>query len=338
MSFKKYCKDHLLSLVLFLIVLFLISSLCIAFKINYSVLLAIVFVLLIFGSFNFLFEYYRRKHFYQQLLHSLESLDKKYLIAELILQPSFLEGNILEQVLYEATKSMNEHINKYKTSLDDFKDYLEMWIHEVKIPLASLLLSVHNKKELNDPMILEQVKKLEDFVDQVLYYVRSENANQDYLIKSYDLKKIVNDVLMRNKDSLLYHSITVKGVNLNQNVLTDSKWLQFIINQIINNSIKYKKDVASTLTISASKKENVLILSIKDNGIGIKKSDLPLIFQKSFTGHNGRICSSSTGMGLYICQNLCKKLGHKIEVTSIEEQFTEVSIYFTEDGFYDTVN
>ena len=123
-------------------------------------------------------DFKRRKKFYDKFLNDLDLLDKKYLITEMLEKPNFYDGEILYDALYEIDKSMAERIKEYSLSIADFKEYIEMWIHEVKLPLASMNLMVHNHKELSDKKIVEQLKRIDDDVEQVLYYVRSENAEK----------------------------------------------------------------------------------------------------------------------------------------------------------------
>ena len=213
-----------------------------------------------------------------------------------------------------------------------------MWIHEVKIPLATLILIINNHKDKFDKKVQTQLKRLEDYVDQVLYYVRSENAEKDYLIKETDLSKVIKNVGLKNMDDLLENKIDYNARNVNVKVLTDSKWLEFILGQIINNCIKYKRDIAgSYIKISVRDEKNKTTLIVEDNGIGIKESDLKQVFNKTFTGENGRGKGKSTGMGLFIAKNMCDKLGHKIEIESALNKYTRVYISFAKDKYYEVL-
>ena len=295
--------------------------------------MAVTFLLITENILLLMIDYFRKKNFYTSLIQKLEALDKKYLILEMMSRPSFYEGKILYDTIYETDKSMIENVNEYLSNIEDFKDYIEMWIHEVKIPISSLVLMSHNHKELNNTYINE-VKKLNDYVDQVLYYVRSNYAENDYIIKENNLDKIIKDVILKNKDVLLLNNINIE-TNIKENkVLTDSKWLEFILNQIINNSIKYKKDNDSIIKIESFKENDKTILSIYDNGIGINKKDIKNVFKKSFTGENGRNLSKSTGMGLYIAKRLCDKLGHRILIESEKNEYTIVKIIFGNNDYY----
>lgn len=333
MKLSGYLKDKVYFIIVNLICISIIILLLLAFKVRFSLIMAVTFLLITEKILLLMIDYFRKKNFYTSLIQKLEALDKKYLILEMMSRPSFYEGKILYDTIYETDKSMIENVNEYLSNIEDFKDYIEMWIHEVKIPISSLVLMSHNHKELNNTYINE-VKKLNDYVDQVLYYVRSNYAENDYIIKENNLDKIIKDVILKNKDELLLNNINIE-TNIKENkVLTDSKWLEFILNQIINNSIKYKKDNGSIIKIESFKENDKTILSIYDNGIGINKKDIKNVFKKSFTGENGRNLSKSTGMGLYIAKRLCDKLGHKILIESEKNEYTIVKIIFGNNDYY----
>lgn len=336
MKIGKYISDKLLSIVLICISYFVILMILVAFKSPKSLIIAITIIFIFMTLLLFLINYYRKKVFYDELISSIGLLDKKYLVLETISNPTFYEGNILYQSLYEIDKSMTENVKKCEESILDFKEYIEMWIHEVKIPISSLTLLCHNHKEILNKSFLEQIRRLDNYIDQVLYYVRSNYTEEDFIIKKVNLDKVVSNIALKNKDDLLENKIELNVDIKNVYVYTDSKWLEFILNQIVNNSIKYKrKGVNSYIKIYAMKGKDEIVLSIADNGIGIPTSDLGSVFKKSFTGENGRIMTKSTGMGLYIANKLCKKLGHKIEIESEQNEGTIVKIRFGINKFYE---
>ena len=330
MKLSTYLKDKLYAFIIFIIYIIILILFLIALKLSSSIIIfIIVFTIVIFFVILF-FDYFRKRKFYNELLDKLNTLDKKYLLIEMVLVPNFLEGKILYDVLDEVNKNEHDLISKLKNKQEYFKEYIELWIHEVKLPLASLTLI--NRKDKNTLRVL---KELEDYVEQILYYVRCENANNDYLIKEWDLDTIIKNVALRNKDDLLALNIDFKVDNCNLKVLTDSKWLEFIINQIVSNSIKYKKEKDSFIEITGKDYKNYVTITIYDNGKGISKSDLLRVFNKTFTGSNGRSTSSkSTGMGLYLCRELCEKLGHKIEIDSKIDEYTKVTITVYKKDFY----
>ncbi len=335
MKFTSYIKDKIYVILLFLGTYSISLLFLFAFKIEKSLIIVLSLLNFLFIILSLTIDFFRKQKFYTHLLENINNLDKAYLVLETIEKPNFYEGKLITQALYEINKSMAETVKILETQTNDFKEYIEMWIHEVKIPIASLILMTHNHKEKFNKKMLEQMHRIDTYVEQVLYYVRSENAEHDYLIKEIELKNIINNVALKNKDELLENNIEFQVKNVNFLVNTDAKWLEFILNQIINNSIKYKKENASSyIKIEGREDKDKIYLSILDNGIGILESDIKRVFEKTYTGTNGRIKTKSTGMGLYIAKNLCMKLGHTIEIKSKEQEFTKVIIKFSKNEFY----
>ena len=339
MKLSRYLKDKLYFIILFLTFLSLIILLLVGFKVSLELIIVIISLLVIFAILVLITEYLKKRNFYNEFINIVDKLDKKYLVIEMLNPPNFQEGEILYNKLYGINKSMLENIKNYEISMNDFKDYIEMWIHEVKIPLSSLVLMIHNNKNNISSKMVDQVNRLDNYVDQVLFYVRAENAEKDYLIKKTELNKVINKIALKNKDYILENNIDFNVLNCEKKVLTDSKWLEFIIDQIINNSIKYKRDIASSfIKIYTEENNEEIRLIIYDNGIGIDAKDLPRVFDKTYTNTNGRLKSKSTGMGLYIAKNLCEKLGHKIAIESKVNEYTKVIITFNKESIYDVLN
>lgn len=338
MSFFKYLKDKLYAIVLSAIAGGILLLIFFAFKVDREVIIAACLVLSVLAISLISIDYLRKMDFYKELFSNIEKLDKSYLVLETLIKPEFYDGELLYQALYEINKSMSENVNRIEDQWSDFKNYIEMWIHEVKIPLATLILINNNHKDKFDKKVQVQLKRLENYVDQVLYYARCENAEKDYLIKEIDLSKVIKNVGLKNMDDLLEYKIDYLVGDVDIKVLTDSKWLEFILGQVINNSIKYKRDGEDAyIRISARDEQDKIILIVEDNGIGIKDSDLKQVFDKTFTGENGRARGQSTGMGLFIAKSMCEKLGHKIEIESIQNEYTRVYITFSKDKYYEVL-
>lgn len=334
MKFSKYLKYNLINICIYLVAIVLITLMLEAFKTQIQAQIATVIVLLLGGIIIILNNYFRKNKFYKQFNVNLEKLDKKYLILETLPQPNTYEEKIMAEALYEINKSMIENINEYQRNIIEFKEFVEIWIHEVKIPISSMILKCHNNQEKYDKSFLSLIRRLDNNIDEILYYVRSENTEKDFAIGEVDLKEVVRNVGIKNKDDLLENNVVfetdLKAVKVN----TDKKWLEFILNQIINNSIKYKKSEDPIIKIESIENEDKVILEIYDNGIGIPEKDLKRVFEKSFTGANGRNKVKSTGMGLYIIKNLCNKLGHNIYIESEENKYTKVILEFGKNNIY----
>lgn len=334
MKFSKYLKYNLINICIYLVAIVLITLMLEAFKTQIQAQIATVIVLLLGGIIIILNNYFRKNKFYKQFNINLEKLDKKYLILETLLQPNTYEEKIMAEALYEINKSMIENINEYQRNIIEFKEFVEIWIHEVKIPISSMILKCHNNQEKYDKSFLSLIRRLDNNIDEILYYVRSENTEKDFAISEVDLKEVVRNVGIKNKDDLLENNVVFEADLKAVKVNTDKKWLEFILNQIINNSIKYKKSEDPIIKIESIENEDKVTLEIYDNGIGIPEKDLKRVFEKSFTGTNGRNKVKSTGMGLYIIKNLCNKLGHNIYIQSEENKYTKVILEFGKNNIY----
>ncbi len=332
-----YLKDRFFYLFSIFAFFLLMVWLFYIFHINFLCSFLILFFFLFIFTFWIGYDYWQRKRFYDDVMDKLNRLPQKYLLVELMEHPSFLEGELLYQILLETDKDMNEHIKTYERKLKQFKEYLEMWVHEVKTPLARsfLLLPKNEKKKLKE--LEKALVEIENNVDQVLYYARSEMTEKDYYIHPTNLQTVVNKVMVKNQDAFIYGKVQLELKDLDMTVNTDAKWLEFILNQLIQNSLKYRKEKDTRISISTEETTEEIYLSVWDNGIGIKKSELPRVFDQSFTGSNGRLGKASTGMGLYICKNLCEKLGHKIIIASKENEYTKVTIIFGKNNYYDVI-
>ncbi|MDO4942926.1 MAG: sensor histidine kinase [Lachnospiraceae bacterium] len=334
MSVKKYFQDKWVFLFMALCWLFFMIGLLTAFRINCSLCVILVILFCMMLSAGFSWDIMRKKRFFDEMKHNLYHMDQKYLVLETLRQPSFYEGELFWQTLYECNKSMCEAVNDYKISVEDFKNYIEMWIHEVKLPIASLGLMLHNGESGLSTKYREQLRRMDQYTDQVLYYVRSEHTENDFLLQNTELQKIITKVALKYREDLLMHEVDFRMEQIEQKVLTDGKWLEFILGQIIWNSIKYRAAMDSYIRLSVEEDSEKVILNIYDNGIGIPAGDLKNVFKKSFTGENGRKYAKSTGMGLYIVKRLCDNLGHRVEIQSEQGKYTNIQIIFARNDHF----
>ena len=317
MSFLNFLKEKVSYLVSIIFLQITIAIFLMPYNVNKVIIMYIIFVPIIITMLMIFLEYNKKKNFYNSVDSKLSELNEKYLLSEVIDVPSFLEAEKLEEYVRDLGRSMIENVNKYKFSQKEYKEYIEMWIHEIKIPISVVKLIIENNRNEVTKSIEEEIDKIENFIEQALFYARSSNVEKDYSIKKATLKDIVNESIKRNKNILIQSDININVHDLDNIVYTDSKWIIFIINQIIQNCIKYSKDINRQIEIYSKEFNQRIELYIIDNGIGIDSSDLPRVFDKGFTGKNGRIISKkSTGIGLYLCKKLCDKLGMGIEITS----------------------
>ena len=335
MRILDYLRDRVLAYIFWCICLIVTIIFLRAFKVHVQAILVVAVIDIMAVTFHEVWNLGRKKKFYACMEESVTGLDKKYLLPEMLPEPRFYEGRLMCDALYQSDKSMTETVNEYRQQTVDFREYIEMWVHEAKIPISAIKLMNHNSPGGTQDKMNVQLKRMDDCIDNVLFYARSESAEKDYIIKESSLKKIFSNVAVRNREALQLIGGGIQAGDLDIRVLTDSKWLEFILGQLMANSIKYaSKDRPLTICIYAEENDKETILHFRDNGIGIPEADLPYIFEKSFTGQNGRSEAKSTGMGLYIVKTLCDRLGHGIKVSSTKDKYTEVEILFAKHDFY----
>lgn len=329
MDFKLFFKEKVITILLLLFGIITIEIFLMAYNVGMFIKIYIPLIIIGLYMISIIIEYFKRKKFYDNLLKILEELDEKYLITEIIKTPNFLEGQILKNSLEQIDKSMLENVNKYKYMTEDYKEYIELWIHEIKIPIATSKMVIENNKNAITKSIDEELDKVENYIEQALFYARSNTVEKDYYIRKVVLKEIVNESIKKNKSSLIQEKISIDIHDLEIEVNTDNKWIVFILNQIIQNSIKYRKKENSVIEIYANQGKENVILYIKDN-----QGEITRVFEKGFTGTNGRLSNKkSTGIGLYLCKKLCNKLGIGIELNSVQNEGTEVKLVFPKDSY-----
>lgn len=335
MNFKSFIKEKTISLAILLFVILTIEVFLIIYPIEMFIRIYIPVAIIAAYFIGIMIEYYTKKKFYTTFINTLNELEEKYLINEIINNPSFLEGKILKESLNEIDKSMIENVNKYKNFQEEYKEYIELWIHEIKLPIAVSKMVIENNKNEATKSIDEELDKVENYIEQALFYARSNTVEKDYYIRKSKLKEIVNESIKKNKSSFIQEKINLNLHDLENEVYTDNKWVIFILNQIIQNSVKYmKKSSKKEIEIYSIKRNESVILYIKDNGIGIKPGEISKVFEKGFTGTNGRKSNKkSTGIGLYLCKKLCDKLGINIVLNSKENEGTEVKLVFPRGSF-----
>ena len=335
MKFRDFIKEKILLIFLVLFVIVSSEILLLPYtQIGIFTRLYIAICPIIIIGIAIAVEYRKKKVFYNEFKNNLDELEDKYLISEIINTPDFIEGKILKKSMQETGKSMLENVNLYKRLQEDYKEYIELWIHEIKIPISASKMVIENNKNAITKSIDEELDKVENYIEQALFYARSNTVEKDYYIRKVFLKEIVTESIKKNKSSLIQEKISIDIHDLDIEVNTDNKWIVFILNQIIQNSIKYRKKENSVIEIYANQGKENVILYIKDNGIGIKQGEITRVFEKGFTGTNGRLSNKkSTGIGLYLCKKLCNKLGIGIELNSVQNEGTEVKLVFPKDSY-----
>ena len=280
-------------------------------------------------------EFIKYRRYLNNLINTVENLDRKYLLPEVIEEPRFQEARIINDVLKQCNKSMHEKVKHYKDEQIEYREYIETWVHEIKTPIASAKLILENDNSNLSERINYEMKRVEGFIEQVLYYARSSDVSKDYIIKEFSLRSVVMKSVKSNSRDFINKNIKLDIRGIEGNIFSDEKWVEFIINQIIINAVKFSIPNEGKVSIYSKVNENNIILTIEDNGVGINEKDIDRVFEKGFTGENGRKFGKSTGIGLYLCKKLCDKLGIGISLNSKENIGTKVNIVFPQGKFTD---
>lgn len=253
--------------------------------------------------------YYSRKVQMEKLLNLAEQLEERYLLSEVMEKPERADDLVYYRLLKLAGKSMLEQVNGVRMERAEYKEYVEQWVHEIKTPITAMKLLCENIHSQETKELLVEIEKVNRYTEQALYYARSEHTEKDYSVREIRLFDVVHQSIAENKYLLLQNGVGIEPQETDDSVYSDEKWLCFILNQLIVNSVKYRTELP-ILKFYTERQGNQVILCVQDNGIGIDSSDLQRIFEKGFTGQNGRnALQNSTGIGLYLCKRLCDKLG-----------------------------
>ena len=295
-------------------------------------LLFILFILL-FTFLYLFFIYLMKKKRALQIINSCNELEEKYYISEMMPKDNSIEGYPYYYVLKEACKAMNDKISNIEKNERDYQEYIESFAHEIKTPIAALSLYAENKR---DESLKYEIRKIEEYVEQVLYYARSDMPEKDYFVKKIKLNELIHPLILKNKDILLYEHITMNVHDLDKFVYTDEKWLSFMISQVLNNAIKYLDKDKKEIEIYSEVHDNQVVLVVLDNGCGIRASDMPRIFDKGFTGSN-RKREYATGIGLYLVKKLSEKLDIAVSIDSKYQEYTKVSFVFPKSKMHEEI-
>lgn len=333
MNFPRYIKEHIYHVIacFFLIVTTDIFLMTIG---GSAPLMIYVTLACAFCFFFCLYVDYRKlRKLFDDVQSRTDTLDKKYLVPEVMEKADSQEGEMLMSVLRKAEVSMSDNVAAYRRGSEEYRDYIETWVHEVKIPISAskMIIENHGDDAIAESGIADEIDRIEGFVEQALFYARSSNVEKDFFIKETELSEIIKGVISKRRKTLIpmHASIDMGDLQGGKKILSDGKWLAFIVSQIVDNSIKYASgDRNLKLSFYMSEENGKGVLNISDNGVGIKSAEISRAFDKGFTGSNGRTGRASTGIGLYLCKKLCLRLGHDIAVESEEGEGTTVKIMF----------
>jgi signal transduction histidine kinase len=331
MSFFKYLKENYKLLIFYFILMIFISTAIYLDRINrvtdanlLYIMLVSLFMFVVYLVLDYIIKTFRIK----SLMKFVASEDKTPVLPAPQDYKEEIFLNIINDLYKDYTMSLKNMENKFKEN----NDFMTAWVHEIKTPITTSKLLIESEEMEDSAFIMsikEEMEKIEDYVEKVLYYSRSDDFSKDYIISEVYISNIAKESI--KKHSLIFikkHINLVNNIEKNLYVNTDKKWLLFIIDQLVSNSLKYAENNA-TIKFSTDENHKEVLLIIEDSGSGIKKEDMERLFTKAFTGNNGRnINMKATGLGLYLSQKIAKKLGHYITLESEYGKGTSVCIHF----------
>lgn len=230
--------------------------------------------------------------------------------------------------LYDDYYAVNEEQRKKFRRFREDEDFFALWAHQIKTPIAALNVLLQ-ENEVSVIACRQELVKIEGYVEMALGYTRYENMGNDLVLEHCSLESIIKGVVKKYSTIFIYKHIAINLDNLKYKILTDEKWFAFVLEQILSNALKYT--LKGEISITAKETEDGLAVCVADTGIGIREEDIPRIFEKGFTGYNGRMDKKASGLGLYLCRGVCDKLGHKLLVTSKINEGTEVTVLLQYD-------
>lgn len=203
----------------------------------------------------------------------------------------------------------------------DTLDYYTVWVHQIKTPIASMRLTLQNSDSPESRRLSSDLGRIERYVEMALVYLRLDSESSDYVIREFELDPLIRRSVKKFSGEFITKRLSLELTPTETRVISDEKWLAFVIEQILSNSLKYTREGSVRIYMSEPK-----TLCIRDTGIGIAPEDLPRVFEKGYTGRNGRDDMRASGLGLYLCRRVCNKLGHGISAVSVPDEGTEIRI------------
>lgn len=334
MTLVAYLRDRAFTILLGIACCLCVGGMLAVLGVGADASLLVPFFVAVCWTVALVVDYARRQRFYAELVRIADDLDQTYYASELVEKPAFLEGALTHQALEAVGKAAADDVNENRQQAQAYRDYIELWIHEIKTPIAAAGLMTSRLHGVEASRLKGELDRIEGYVEQALFFARSTSLTQDYAIREVLLADCVREACKKHARFLIEQScVPVVAVDDDVVVFADAKWLAFILGQLVVNAAKYgAREIRFTAWEEHAQTGGTRsVLEVADDGWGIPAADVPRVFDRGFTGQNGRALGSSTGMGLYLVATLCDKMGLGVGLASEEGAGTRVTITFSHD-------
>ncbi|MBU3074775.1 sensor histidine kinase [Clostridium estertheticum] len=321
-----YCMDKIKTIIKFLVFIMIFF---IVYSLYHLPVEPILYATLLSATLAFLFSIYDFKVYYdkhmtlQDILSGIQFELGKIPKAKTLIEKDY------QSIITTIYKEKSEVLYNTDNKLSEMVDYYTMWAHQIKTPIAAFSMIIQSMQVGIEKKLMEQeLFKIEQYVEMVLHYIRLGNLSSDLKLEIYSLYDIIRKTVKKYAATFIYKKISLNLKEFDCKVITDDKWITFVIEQILSNALKYTKGGSISIYIEGYLEKTLII---EDTGIGIAPEDIPRVFERGFTGYNGRMDKKSTGIGLYLCKEIITRLSHKISMTSEIGKGTKVAIDFLTD-------
>lgn len=320
--FIKYIRSHLKHYVVFGVFFFIYFTLFLLYKVEIELVFYATFLCIFVGiliSVGDMYFQYKNEIYLETMLYQIDNHLEKF--------KSFngLRDKWYQEMITQLFEFTQKQGLAYKKDKDDMLDYYTLWVHQIKTPIAAMNLYLQNSTSDEASILSNELLKIEGYVEMVLSYLRLNSDYSDYHFQSYSLDSIIKESIHKYAPLFIQKNLSLEYTSFDYEVITDEKWFSFVLDQVLTNAIKYTNKGGVKIYLENDD------LVIEDSGIGIAKDQLSRIFEKGFTGINGRYDKKASGLGLSLCKQVLTKLSHTIHIDSVEEMGTTVIIGLKRD-------
>lgn len=327
MTASEFILDRLGRMTLHIAFLFVAAAFLLVTGTQSGIVILLLIVCLLIFFLEQLTDFWKAKKRLNELQAIMGELDQRYLFTECVPKSHNLYERKLFDLLRLSGKSMIGAVSDAQAAQREYREYIEQWVHEIKTPITAAKLICQNTDSDIRRRLSKELAQIDAHVERALFYARTESPEKDFIISKTELSMICGEAIQAHRTLLIENGVRVETENLNEIVYTDGKWAEFMLGQLLQNAARYRGE-NPVITLSGKRLGRQVQLAVRDNGIGISAHELPRVFDRGFTGRNGRSRGGSTGMGLYLCKRLADALEIGLQIQSTAGTGTCVTLTF----------